>query len=314
MFTTVILVLIAFLWWRAHKAYGVTGLWRYRRLKAAWSWAFVGAALGSFFGVAGFGGAITGAVPGALLGYLAASNLMKRDLSFDEDRPKEHPEHAARGVLVTEVESASSDQSPAKSLTTPPLSRSTKGKTSSAGTVALIVVAIVVGTCLVVISDTSLPNRVTPAPTPARPQPPPRAQSAQSAYDTELSRLETAFPRLNPDLPDYDPQLVEKVRVRMDEYLAQGLSEEVALRRAVAHFAPANVSSPATAASSSPPGVSGYEKSFDQQMRDRMVALKDTCLREQRHRDAAIRRKKYPADLERSELERSRAMHRACSR
>jgi len=48
-------------------------------MRTAVVWAFIGAIIGSSFGVAGFGTAIAGTIPGALVGYLAASNLMKMD-------------------------------------------------------------------------------------------------------------------------------------------------------------------------------------------------------------------------------------------
>lgn len=80
--TLVILSLIAVFWWRANKAYESSGLFKYRRQRSSWLWAFVGASIGSFFGVAGLGTAIAGTIPGAVIGFLAASNLMKRD--FDD--------------------------------------------------------------------------------------------------------------------------------------------------------------------------------------------------------------------------------------
>lgn len=79
MFTFIVLVVIAVLWFIAHKDYMSSGQWKYRRLRSAYAWAFVGAAIGSFFGLAGFGWAIIGTIPGAFIGYLAASNAMKKD-------------------------------------------------------------------------------------------------------------------------------------------------------------------------------------------------------------------------------------------
>ncbi len=38
----------------------------------------VGAIIGSFFGVAGFGGAVAGTIPGAIIGALAAIALTKK--------------------------------------------------------------------------------------------------------------------------------------------------------------------------------------------------------------------------------------------
>jgi len=79
MFTILILIIIGVAWLIAHGNYVQTRQWKYRRMRAAFSWAFVGAIIGSFFGVAGMGSAIAGTIPGAIIGYLLASNLMKRN-------------------------------------------------------------------------------------------------------------------------------------------------------------------------------------------------------------------------------------------
>jgi len=79
MFTFVVLAVIAFLWWSANRNFMATAQWKYRRLRSAYAWAFLGASVGSFFGVAGMGSAIAGTIPGAIVGYLLASNMMKRD-------------------------------------------------------------------------------------------------------------------------------------------------------------------------------------------------------------------------------------------
>ena len=47
-----------------------------RRNQSAVGWAIVGGVVGSFFGIAGFGGAISGAVPGAILGWFVAFSLL----------------------------------------------------------------------------------------------------------------------------------------------------------------------------------------------------------------------------------------------
>lgn len=79
MWTFSIVVVIGFLWWAARKRYTQGGQWRDRRRSAAWAWGMIGAVIGSFFGIAGLGNAIAGTIPGAIVGYLFASNLMKRD-------------------------------------------------------------------------------------------------------------------------------------------------------------------------------------------------------------------------------------------
>lgn len=77
MFTFVVLSIIGVLWWNIYRQYTRTGEWRYRRDGAALAWAFTGATGGSFIGIAGFGTAISGTIPGALLGYVLAYLLME---------------------------------------------------------------------------------------------------------------------------------------------------------------------------------------------------------------------------------------------
>ena len=79
MFTAIVLFVIAAGWFVANNKFEETNLWRYRRMRSSFAWAFMGACVGSFFGVAGFGNAIAGTIPGALFGYLLASNIMKKD-------------------------------------------------------------------------------------------------------------------------------------------------------------------------------------------------------------------------------------------
>ncbi len=79
MFTFAALLVLTVCWYSANRQYSSTGLWRHRRMRAAFAWAFAGACIGSYFGVAGMGSAIAGTIPGAIVGYLLASNLMKKD-------------------------------------------------------------------------------------------------------------------------------------------------------------------------------------------------------------------------------------------
>jgi hypothetical protein len=87
MFTLLILVGIGIAWFYWNKRYMRSGLYQHRRLRASWSWAFGGAIIGSFFGVAGFGAAIAGTIPGAFIGFLAAGYLMKQDPPADVVEP-----------------------------------------------------------------------------------------------------------------------------------------------------------------------------------------------------------------------------------
>lgn len=93
MFTFIVLAVIGALWWLAHKNYGRSGKWRDRRHRSSWAWALIGALLGSFAGVAALGGAIAGTIPGAFLGFLLASNMMKRDHDYELQQPLPHSGH-----------------------------------------------------------------------------------------------------------------------------------------------------------------------------------------------------------------------------
>lgn len=79
MSTFLVLAAIIVLWYLASYAYMRSGRPKARRQKTSFAWGFVGAVVGSFVGIAGFGGAIVGTIPGAIIGYLIASNLMKKD-------------------------------------------------------------------------------------------------------------------------------------------------------------------------------------------------------------------------------------------
>lgn len=80
MFTIIVLFVIGACWFVANGKYESTHAWRYRRMRSAFAWAFIFAIIGSFFGVAGMGSAIAGTIPGAIVGYLIASNMMKKDV------------------------------------------------------------------------------------------------------------------------------------------------------------------------------------------------------------------------------------------
>jgi hypothetical protein len=95
MFTLVILVGLGVTWYYWHQRYLRSGAYRDRRLRASWSWALMGAGIGSFFGVAGLGTAIAGTIPGAAIGFLLAGYLMKKDPHHDV------PPHVEEYTLVT---------------------------------------------------------------------------------------------------------------------------------------------------------------------------------------------------------------------
>jgi hypothetical protein len=76
--TFTLLAVIGIFWVRALLRHLATKTWISRRSAAQWAWTFIGAALGSYFGVAGFGTAIPGTALGALLGYLGAGYIMAK--------------------------------------------------------------------------------------------------------------------------------------------------------------------------------------------------------------------------------------------
>lgn len=82
MFTVIVVAFTVFFGLRAHTYYVATGRWKFHRLRLCWAAAFIGALMGCSIGIAGFGGAVAGTIPGALFGYLAMGNLVRRD--FDE--------------------------------------------------------------------------------------------------------------------------------------------------------------------------------------------------------------------------------------
>ena len=87
MFTLIVLAVIGLFWYTADRQFKHTGSARSKRQRFSFAWAAVGGLIGSFFGVAGFGVGIIGTIPGAILGFLVASNSMKADVS--DPRPGE---------------------------------------------------------------------------------------------------------------------------------------------------------------------------------------------------------------------------------
>src|SRR4051812_20680774 len=77
MFTALVLTFIGVAWYRAHRTYEATRGVDSRVNRASLSWAFIGASVGSFFGVAGLGGAIAATVPAAVIAFIIARLLMR---------------------------------------------------------------------------------------------------------------------------------------------------------------------------------------------------------------------------------------------
>lgn len=79
MLTLIVLSVIAVLWYLAGQEFMKSGDPSARRRKSALGFSFVGGTIGSFFGIAGFGGAIIGTIPGTVFGYVLGSYLMMTD-------------------------------------------------------------------------------------------------------------------------------------------------------------------------------------------------------------------------------------------
>lgn len=82
--TLLVVVVILVIGTKHYRDWQQSGDLRSRRKTFAWAWAFIGAIIGSFVGVAGFGGAIIGTIPGAVMGWLFGSNLNKPDHGSSE--------------------------------------------------------------------------------------------------------------------------------------------------------------------------------------------------------------------------------------
>jgi hypothetical protein len=88
MLTFIVVIAILVVGSRHYRHWHTTGDPVSRRKTYAWGWALLGAILGSFTGLAGFGGAIIGTIPGAVLGWLVGSNLNKRDYDSESATPE----------------------------------------------------------------------------------------------------------------------------------------------------------------------------------------------------------------------------------
>lgn len=82
-----------------------------RRRTLAWGWAFWGAIIGTFFGIAGFGSAIAGTGVGALIGYLGASAWLKTDPP-DNGEAGASGDKAIFGAAVSEEDGISALEPP----------------------------------------------------------------------------------------------------------------------------------------------------------------------------------------------------------
>lgn len=230
MLTVVVLAIIAFCWWKAEGNYRRTSELRYRRSRAGWAWAFVGAGAGSFLGIAGFGTAIAGTLPGAACGYFAADYLMIRRLHDKHMPPASTPPansqdvalifNAATGLVTRFVRWG-------LKMTVPTLVAvfviyrlyevSDSKQNREMPPVAEVVTSQLATTTS---AHSSAAHEVT------------SALPAATALDIEVTRLEKQYPQIQPGSPLYDRQLVEGIKIKMAELQAAGISPELAARAA----------------------------------------------------------------------------------
>lgn len=103
--TVMTLVICGYLSWYANRTYRRTHSAIAKSKRARWAGAFVGSAIGSFFGIAGFGSAIAGTIPGAicgyLLGYYVSEAFRTEDASLEHEALGEAGRHAAHVTRQT---------------------------------------------------------------------------------------------------------------------------------------------------------------------------------------------------------------------
>lgn len=232
MFTALVLLFIAVMWWRAQSRYQRSTHYSARRSRSGWSWAFVGAAVGSCFGIAGLGSAIAGTLPGAAVGYLLADYLMLRQ-GVDEPAPRPQQINAPS---IVEAKIQSTTQS---------------GAPYGPRAIKLFLLLGVFGVILFVVFTSgdgegkaskdfgAESNKPTPVPqSPSTKTPPTQSTPAQitparSSYDQMLLDLEGRNPQINPNSSDFDARVAEAVQARIVQLKGRGVSPETALAQAV---------------------------------------------------------------------------------
>jgi len=221
MFTAIVLFVIAILWLRANSEFIRSHSFDARRSRSRWAWSFIGAATGSYIGIAGFGTAIAATIPAAVVCYFAADYLMTRKNGFAELSPY-----------------GSGREKYQKNSSLDFLRRVVGVLPSIFKSILAIAIFFAVGAIGVawyeeirvhkaepLIGNKPVPYSV--APQSASPNP------GSSPYDEELTRIERLYPQLNPDSPTFNQRVVNSVKLRMEEQRTQGMQPEIALRNAV---------------------------------------------------------------------------------
>lgn len=225
MITAGILFVIAVFWFFANQSFQVTGSQTDRRKRASYSWAFIGASIGSYFGVAGLGNAISGAVPGALLAYLIASHLMLRRNSNNASDELSKVNGSTSFSAIAQSAGAATG-------------RAFNSIVEICRTILGLAILAFIGFWLYGIFTSKTPatsHTENVAPTIQSTaiesnSKGPRQQ--RSTYDVEVTKLEQRFPKIDPDSPKFDSVFTNQLASRILLYKSQGATPEDALRRA----------------------------------------------------------------------------------
>jgi hypothetical protein len=217
MWLAAVLIVIAVAWLLANARYLSTNRWADRRRRAAFSWAGVGAVIGSGIGIAGFGDAIAGTIPCAFVGYVLASSLMK------VDRDEASPPHATdHGRFIAKWSDDVLDRTRsilravARGESAPPSPEPTPTRTDGVGRVVFTFLALVMFAGLALI----LWAHTTPPTTGAIEEPSFDERSPHDDWGREEERAaDSSFDERNPhdDWGDEDDDPAERARADLEE-------------------------------------------------------------------------------------------------
>ena len=214
MFTFAVLVALGFAWYVTNAKFQATKLWKYRRMRSAYSWAFVGAIIGSYFGVAGMGSAIAGTPLGAILGYLCASNLMKKDSNPIEE-PSLYSQKTSQPSIRVEIGLPKKEKGELQSRRKKQSTIKTKSSWSWESVISYgIIIALAFWYFTerydVEINVQSLLSQLISKEVES-------TSSVQSEFETFRTKYENQYPQINPRLPQYNPKLANEFANRVNE-------------------------------------------------------------------------------------------------
>lgn len=227
MFTIAVLVAIGTAWFVTNSKYETTKLWKYRRMRAAFSWAFVGAIVGSYFGVAGMGTAIAGTPIGAVISYLCASNLMKKDSSplEAEKTYSEVPLPKVQAPPKISNEILEKAQAPKK------ITVKSENNWSWESIVSYALIIAIAGWYVTEKFNINInPFHYLSQSTKRNIEPAPQAQSK---FEILREKYEIQYPQINPYSPQFDQALTNSIAERIKILRNAGHSSDQALEIAI---------------------------------------------------------------------------------